>query len=90
LIRLSFKKRGLNYSAGQYVFITVPELSYLESHPFSISSSPYEDTVMIHIRVLGDWTKRLYELSNDKNSVDIWIHGPYGALSVDINNSDKY
>ena len=90
IIKISFNKKELKYAAGQYIFITVPELSYLESHPFSLSSSPYQEEVMILIRVLGDWTKRLYELSKDKNTVDIWIHGPYGALSIDINNTQKY
>ena len=29
-------------------------------HPFSMSSAPFEADCMLHIRVLGNWTKSLY------------------------------
>lgn len=41
LLKISFEKKEFDYAGGQYVFIVVPEISTLESHPFSISSSPY-------------------------------------------------
>ncbi|KAE8898444.1 hypothetical protein PF001_g16636 [Phytophthora fragariae] len=50
---------SFKYEAGQYVFICVPKLSLLEWHPFTISSSPHEVLVTIHIKALGDWTKKL-------------------------------
>ena len=51
---------NFRYKAGQYVFVNIPSLSLFQWHPFSLSSSPYQDTVMVHIRVLGNWTKALY------------------------------
>lgn len=50
---------NFRYKAGQYVFVNIPSLSLFQWHPFSLSSSPYQDTVMVHIRVLGNWTKAL-------------------------------
>lgn len=32
-------------------------------HPFSISSGPNENTAEIHVRGLGDYTKRLMEMA---------------------------
>ena len=56
VIRMEFDKKWFKYKAGQYVFICIPAISFTEFHPFSISSSPFNDeSVVIHIRVLGDW-----------------------------------
>lgn len=35
----------LQYSPGQYVFLMVPGVNIFEWHPFSLSSSPHQDTV---------------------------------------------
>ena len=43
---------------GQYIFICCPEISVFEWHPFTLTSSPYEDFISIHIRVVGDWTTK--------------------------------
>jgi NADPH oxidase len=58
LIRLRYKKVS-SYKAGQYVFLMVPALSRVEFHPFSYSSAPGEEYVTIHVRQVGDWTRRL-------------------------------
>lgn len=93
VIRIEFDKKGFKYDPGQYVFICIPAIGFTEYHPFSISSSPHQsDCVMIHIRVLGDWTLRLQKLiaSKPKSGYD-WngllciMEGPYGELQVDIN-----
>ena len=51
------------YRGGQYIFLCIPDVAKLEWHPFSLSSAPYEDDVTVHIRVLGDWTEKLYKLA---------------------------
>jgi predicted ferric reductase len=63
IVRITFQKGGFRYSGGQYVFVCVPAISAFEWHPFSLSSHPQSDTVSLHVRVLGDFTKRLYDLS---------------------------
>lgn len=74
IVRIQFSKvradtgARSHYEAGQYVFVCVPRLGYLEWHPFTISSSPQEALVMIHIKALGDWTKRLMQQVSSASS----------------------
>eukprot|EP00794_Sanderia_malayensis_P007486 gene7486-8316_t len=88
IIRLTFKKKNFKYKSGQYIFLCLPKVSLFEWHPFSISSSPHHDEVHLHIRVLGDWTKRLYNVASSQE-MTIFIDGPYGQPSVDV-DGDKY
>ena len=88
VVRLTFKKGTFRYLPGQYVFICIPKVSYFEWHPFSISSSPHNDEVHLHVRVLGNWTKQLYEKA-DSTETTAFIDGPYGQPSVDV-DGDKY
>jgi ferredoxin-NADP reductase len=83
------KTKGFDYNPGQYVKICVPDISLFEWHPISISSSPYQHEVTLHIRARGSWTKRLYALSKKKNRFPVLIEGPYGSLSVDL-TSKRY
>ncbi|CAH8359710.1 unnamed protein product [Eruca vesicaria subsp. sativa] len=53
------KPASFEYMSGQYVFVQCPEVSKFEWHPFSITSSPGDDYLSIHIRQLGDWTERI-------------------------------
>ena len=89
VIRLTFLKRDFEYKSGQYAFLCIPEVSWLEWHPFSISSSPHENVVSIHIRVLGDWTKRLYDSVEETRNLNVYVDGPYGAPGIDVDGS-KY
>ncbi|PIA34292.1 hypothetical protein AQUCO_03800110v1 [Aquilegia coerulea] len=53
------KPPNFKYKSGQYMFVQCPEVSPFEWHPFSITSSPGDDYLSIHIRQLGDWTQEL-------------------------------
>lgn len=94
VIRLTFPKgKDFSYKSGQYVFICIPKVSSLEFHPFSISSSPHEDTVSIHIRVLGDWTQRLYDIVTETDGDDsggrklsVFVEGSYGETMVNLDD----
>jgi len=68
-----FKRK---YIPGQFVQITFPEISKIESHPFSISSSPTEEILTIHAKSLGKWSSKLHEFSA---ATKIWVDGPYGV-----------
>ena len=93
VVRLTFPK-PFQYSAGQFVFVMIPTLSGYQYHPFTISSSPHEESVTLHIRTLGNWTHALSahvlkETGNKLNvGVPLTIHleGPYGLCSVDLND----
>ena len=48
IIKLKFPKpEGFKYNSLQYIFVCVPEVSYCQYHPFSVSSAPYENEVAI-------------------------------------------
>lgn len=82
----------LRYNALSFVFLQVRELSWLQWHPFSVSSSPMDGSyhLSILIKVLGEWTGKLSNLitgaqkepqnSSDSktNKITASIEGPYG------------
>ncbi|KAI1318278.1 hypothetical protein EDD11_006974 [Mortierella claussenii] len=59
VIELQIQKPSFKYKPGQYLFINVPDVSKYQWHPFTITSSPFEDYVSVHIRQVGDWTRAL-------------------------------
>lgn len=74
-------------------------------HPFTISSSPDEDFMSVHIRIVGDWTGDLYKLLNpnkkpygiiQKNMINapngqpiFLVDGPFGTASADVRAPHK-
>ena len=90
VVEISFPKTAaFSYNPGQYIYIAIPEISWLQWHPFSISSSPKQRVVTLHVRKAGNWTSAMFDLVEKKQEVSILIEGPYGNLSVDI-FGDKY
>lgn len=59
VIEIQIKKDKTTTRAGQYIFISCPEISYFQWHPFTLTSAPEEDYVSVHIRVVGDFTRDL-------------------------------
>ncbi len=64
VVSLEFAKEGVfkdEYKQGQYLFIQCPFISEFQWHPFTISSAPEEQSVTLHIKVLGEgsWTRQL-------------------------------
>lgn len=64
-----------NYKAGQYIFLQVPDISFFQWHPFTVSECIGKD-FKLHIKTDGDWTSKLRELKDLKY---VGIDGPYGA-----------
>ena len=90
VVELCFPKtEGFDYNPGQYVYLAVPELSIFEWHPFSLSSSPGQKIVTLHIRKAGGWTTALYALAEKKSEINVLMEGPYGSIGVDL-MSDRY
>jgi NADPH oxidase len=94
---IQFKKESFSGKAGQYIFINCPEISLFEWHPFTLTSSPYEDFVSIHIRCVGDWTTRFAQrlgcrfgeenekgLGKLQNLPFVMIDGGFGSASEDV------
>lgn len=59
VMELQIKKEKTTTRAGQYIFLSCPEISYFQWHPFTLTSAPEEDFISVHIRVCGDFTKAL-------------------------------
>ncbi|KAI8852816.1 ferric reductase NAD binding domain-containing protein [Chytridium lagenaria] len=97
VVEVQIKKPSCKTKAGQYIFLCCPEIALYEWHPFTLTSSPHEDFVSVHIRVVGDWTtafaKRLGCRFGDKDEAGlapptslpmVMIDGPYGSASEDV------
>jgi len=87
LIQVRFPKHKLAellglYKVGQYLFVNFPGISMLEWHPYSVSSSPDERTLEIHIRGLGDHTNYLVDKAKNKETLWLRVDGPYGDLNM--------
>ena len=69
-------------------------MGVFEWHPFTLTSSPYEDFISVHIRVVGDWTTKFAErlgcrfgnekLKRYKDLPYIMVDGGYGSASEDV------
>ncbi|KAH9024016.1 NADPH oxidase [Lactarius deliciosus] len=57
VVEVQIKKEKTTTRAGQYIFISCPEISYFQWHPFTLTSAPEEDYISVHIRVVGDFTR---------------------------------
>nr|POE71852.1 putative respiratory burst oxidase like protein g [Quercus suber] len=68
--------RVWRYKAGQYVFLQVPQISFLQWHPFTISTC-IGRKMSLHIKTDGDWTGQLRDLQGSLKFVG--IDGPFGA-----------
>ena len=88
-VKITIKRRWFSYKPGQYAFLWIPAVSFWESHPFTISSSPDKDYITFTIKNAGNWTGKLHELAKDRSSLLIGVQGAYGTTSLDI-DSDKY
>ncbi|KAF7347893.1 NAD(P)H oxidase [Mycena venus] len=58
-MELRIIKPSFKYTAGQWLFIQVPEISRWQWHPFTITSAPKDPYVSVHIRQVGDFTRAL-------------------------------
>ncbi|KAL1709538.1 ferric reductase NAD binding domain-containing protein [Schizophyllum commune] len=59
VMELQIKKEKTTTRAGQYIFLSCPEVSYFQWHPFTLTSAPEEDYISVHIRIVGDFTREL-------------------------------
>jgi predicted ferric reductase len=99
VIELQLKKTGFTYKSGQWFFLNCPFIGKQEWHPFTISSSPGDDYLGCHIRVVGDWTGDLMQFLNPDSQLGVVqenllsapdgsplfkVDGPYGAASEEV------
>ncbi|KAJ5544532.1 Riboflavin synthase-like beta-barrel [Penicillium sp. DV-2018c] len=58
-MEIQFRKPGMKYKAGQWLFLQVPDVSSTQWHPFTITSCPFDPYLSIHVRQVGDFTRAL-------------------------------
>ncbi|KAK9286122.1 hypothetical protein L1049_014503 [Liquidambar formosana] len=97
-VELVLSKPGnLRYNALSFIFLQVRELSWLQWHPFSVSSSPLDgkNHLSVLIKVLGEWTEKLRRhipnISEEEplrelpflphSKITASVEGPYGHES---------
>ena len=86
VVRITFPRKEMKYMAGQYIFICIPEISLFQWHPFSLSSAPHQEDVMIHIRALGNWTKHLHSICHidTDRPMKMYWDGPFGNPKIEV------
>src|SRR5690606_10418305 len=81
---------GFIHHPGDYAFLRIPSLARHEWHPFTISSAPEKSDLSMHVRSLGDFTKALRDLAEERlnkgqtNALTAHLDGPYGTPSMHI------
>ncbi|TPX69842.1 hypothetical protein SpCBS45565_g02232 [Spizellomyces sp. 'palustris'] len=80
-LKLTPRKSHRRYRPGQYVFINIPSISSIQWHPYTLTSSPLEDSLVVHIRDNGDWSGAVAKLAktNPEALKKINVDGPFGA-----------
>jgi NADPH oxidase 2 len=82
MTKMTLKSSALpRYKPGQYAYVSIPRLSRVQWHPFSVSSGPAESDVTFHIRDLGNWSHDVVLLGN-ASEVSVRVDGPYGHPAV--------
>jgi predicted ferric reductase len=71
------KGQDWKYNAGQYILLQVPDISFFQWHPFTVSYCK-GDVLQVHIKFEGDWTAALKDLPEDRD-IRVGIDGPFGA-----------
>lgn len=92
-----FNVTDMRYNALSFIFLQVKELSWLQWHPFSVSSSPLDGKhhLSILIKVLGEWTRKLRDSISSASEqpqkglpsqpflgITASVEGPYGHESA--------
>lgn len=64
---------------GKTVWLCCPDISYLEWHPFTITTNS-----TVYFKIRGDWTTEFYELLSKDINRKLLIEGPYHAMPKNI------
>eukprot|EP00798_Chlamydomonas_sp_ICE-L_P004966 gene4966-34745_t len=79
-LKLSWSK-GSIVMAGQTVYVSCRQISALQSHPFTLASVAAGDKgllcAIVHIKVLGQWTRQLRKLALEGKGLRLQVEGPY-------------
>ena len=68
--------------SGHYLQLRIPSIEKFEWHDFSLTGvRENKDVIVLKIKVLGDWTDKLYKLvePNNRAEVTVDIRGPFAT-----------
>jgi NAD(P)H-flavin reductase len=90
--RVVIKNVPFKWAPGQHLYLWIPQVGFIESHPFTISntSAPLEGAALpdaqLEIRAHSGFSSRLYNLASRKSpsprkpvELRSFIQGPFGA-----------
>jgi len=69
---------------GKTVWLCCPDISYLEWHPFTITTNG-----TIYFKIRGDWTTEFYDILSKDINRKLLIEGPYYTLPKNIKDIVK-
>ena len=76
----------LNFKAGQFCFLRLDKDKLYARHPFTISSSPDENTLDFTMKITGRFTKIASQL---KKGEEVIVEGPFGIFTIEEIPKDK-
>jgi NAD(P)H-flavin reductase len=78
-LKLKPEKR-IVFKAGQFCLIYMKLNGDYEKRPFTISSSPYDETLDFTIKLYGEFTNALARLKKDE---EVIVEGPFGNFIIE-------
>lgn len=76
-VTLTPTQKSLEYLPGQFIYARFNNKQINnELHPFSLASTPHEHPIRLSIKKLGDYTKKIQDVLQTNDTVD--IYGPFG------------
>ncbi|KAJ9462859.1 Ferric reduction oxidase 5 [Diplonema papillatum] len=80
-----------SWGPGSYFYITIPEIGFMEAHPFSVTTHHSSGRATFYIKNMGSgtWTDRVGKASIGTKGSAAQVEGPYGKLSFDVKNHSK-
>lgn len=101
-MQVSVSDKLAAHGPGSYYFVQLPSVSSLEWHPYSVCAGPADPCLLTFVvKDVGSatWSHKVHELagslasqSNQTRAVQetaIRVGGPYGCLSVDLEDYDR-
>ena len=88
VLEVSVPTSTQSYYGGAYVFLNCPAVSWLQWHPFSLTSAPskHNDHLVFHIKAAGEWTQAVIDSSKEckENGQDLEVRldGFYGYNAI--------
>ncbi len=77
--------KKLFFKPGQFCFLRLNKDKLYARHPFTISSSPNENTLNFTMKITGKFTKTASQL---KEGEEVIVDGPFGRFTIEDDNKN--